>query len=260
LVAGRAAARRLPPWAIGQAEAGAGSTIRSVLEREELVLDGGAQTHGVVRVDETVRRPLHPRSEYVHAVLAHLQAVGFDRAPRVLGIDERGREVLSYIGGDVVADAPAFLSDARLISATRLIRDFHDATMGTLLAGDGEVVCHGDLGSHNIVFDGERAVGLIDWDEGVGPGLRLVDFAHAVWCCADVCEEEVEVSEQARKMRLMCRVYGWEDIAVVADEIADRFRRARDAHAAARRSDSVVIFEEMIDWMAQNAPALKAMP
>ena len=193
-------------------------------------------------------------------MLAHLQAVGFDRAPRVLGIDERGREILSYIGGDVVAAAPAFLSDARLISATRLIRDFHDATAGTSLASGGEVVCHGDLGSHNIVFDGERAVGLIDWDEGVRPGLRLVDFAHAVWCCADVCEEAVEVSEQARKLRLMCRVYGCEDIAGVVDEITDRFCRARDAHAAARRSDSVVIFEGMIDWMARNAPALKAMP
>jgi hypothetical protein len=52
----------------------------------------------------------------------------------------------------------------------------------------------------------------------------------------------------------------WEDIAVVVDEITDRFRRARDAHAAARRSDSAVIFEGMIDWMARNAPALKAMP
>jgi aminoglycoside phosphotransferase (APT) family kinase protein len=230
-----------------------------VVEREELVLAGGAQTDGVVRVGETVRRPLHRRSEYVHAVLAHLHAVGFRRAPRLLGIDELGREVLSFVHGDVVAAAPADLTDTRLISATRLIRDFHDATAGTSLAGGGEVVCHGDLGSHNIVFDGERAVGLIDWDEGVGPGLRLVDLAHAVWCCADVCEEEVEVSEQARKVRLMCRVYGWEDVALVVDEIADRFRRARDAHRAAGRTDAVVIFDGMIDWMERNAPVLKAL-
>jgi aminoglycoside phosphotransferase (APT) family kinase protein len=147
-----------------------------------------------------------------------------------------------------------------LISAARLIRDFHDATAGTPLAGDGEVVCHGDLGSHNIVFDGGQAVGLIDWDAGVGPGRRLVDLAHAVWCCADVCEEEVEVSEQARKLQLMCRVYGWEDVAVVVDEIVDRFRRARDAHAAGRRTAAVDIFERMIDWMGRNAPVLKAVP
>jgi hypothetical protein len=34
---------------------------------------------------------------------------------------------------------------------------------------------------------------------------------------------------------------------VVVDQIADRFRRARDAHAAARRTDAVIIFERMID-------------
>jgi hypothetical protein len=50
--------------------------------REELALAGGAQMDGVVRVGETVRRPLHARSEYVHAVLAHLNAVGFDEAVR----------------------------------------------------------------------------------------------------------------------------------------------------------------------------------
>jgi hypothetical protein len=102
-------------------------------------------------------------------------------------------------------------------------------------------------GSHSIVCDGEQAVGLIDWDEGVAPGLRLVDLAPAVRWRADVCEEEVEVSEQAREVRLMCRVYEWEDVAVVVDQIADRFRRARDAHAAARRTDAVIIFERMID-------------
>lgn len=220
---------------------------------------GGAQTDGVVRVGETVRRPLHARSAYVHAVLEHLKAVGFDGAPRVLGIDEQGREVLTYIPGKVVVAAPAHLSDARLISAAQLIRGFHDATAGTPLAGDEEVVCHGDLGAHNIVFDGEDAVALIDWDDGVAPGSRLIDFAHAVWCCADVCVDGVEVQEQARKARLMCAAYGWEGAAaVVVDEIAARFRRARDAHVAAGRSKAVAIFEGMMDWMSRHGPALKA--
>jgi aminoglycoside phosphotransferase (APT) family kinase protein len=227
-------------------------------ELTEQALDGGRRTDGVVRVGDTVRRPLHSRSEYVHAVLAHLASVGFDGAPRLLGVDEQGREVLGYVPGEVVAAAPAHLSDARLVSAARLIRGFHDATAGTPLAGDEEVVCHGDLGSHNIVFRGENAVALIDWDEDVRPGARLVDLAHAVWCCADVCEDEVEVPEQARKLRLMCDAYGWEDAAEVLDEIADRFRRARDAHAAAGRTKAVTIFEEMMGWMERNGPALRA--
>jgi aminoglycoside phosphotransferase (APT) family kinase protein len=227
-------------------------------EPTELALEGGRQTDGVVRVGDTVRRPLHARSEYVHAVLEHLASVGFDGAPRLLGVDEQGREVLGYIPGEVVVAAPAYLSDARLVSAARLVRRFHDATVGTPLAGDEEVVCHGDLGSHNIVFDGDEAVALIDWDEDVGPGAWLADFAHAVWCFADVCEDEVDVSEQSRKVRLMCDAYGWEDAAEVLDEIADRFRRARDAHAVAGRTKAVTIFEDMVRWMERRGPALKA--
>jgi len=61
----------------------------------ERALDGGRQTVGVIRVGDTLRRPLHARSEFVHALLRHLACVGFDGAPRVLETDERGREVLT---------------------------------------------------------------------------------------------------------------------------------------------------------------------
>jgi aminoglycoside phosphotransferase (APT) family kinase protein len=163
---------------------------------------------------------------------------------------------LTYIDGETVPQAPACLSDAAVVSAARLIREFHDATAGTRLAGDQEVVCHGDLGSHNIVFVKELAVGLIDWDGGVAPGLRVVDFAHAVWCCADVCEEEVDLAEQARKVRLMCDAYGGPGVAAVIDEITARFCRARDDHAAAGRVRSNAIFEAMVSWMRANGSAL----
>jgi tRNA A-37 threonylcarbamoyl transferase component Bud32 len=97
----------------------------------------------------------------VHAVLRHLEAVGFAGAPCVLGVDEQGREIVSYIEGRVIRDA-AELSEPQLRSAAELIRRFHDATAGTELADGGEVVLHGDLGPHNTVFVGDRAVGLID--------------------------------------------------------------------------------------------------
>lgn len=225
---------------------------------KEEALSGGFQTAGVVRVDDTVRRPMHPRSEYVHEVLRHLESVGFDGAPRFLGIDQQGREVLSYFPGEVILRTPNELSDEQLTSAARLIRRFHDATAGTALAEGGEVVCHTDLGPHNIVWVGENAVGLIDWDEDLAPGSRVVDFGHAVWCCADVCEPEVDVAEQARKVRLTCDAYGWDDPAAVLDEIAARFRRARDEHAAHGRATAVAIFEKNVRWMAENEATLKA--
>lgn len=94
----------------------------------EQLLTGGAQTSGVVRVGETVRRPAHDRSEFVQGVLSHLEAAGFAGAPRALGYDEQGREVVSYSHGIVAASPPYNLSDAQLISAAELVRDFHDAS------------------------------------------------------------------------------------------------------------------------------------
>jgi hypothetical protein len=105
-------------------------------ELPEQALAGGRRTHGIVRVGQAVRRSLHQRSDYVHALLRHLEAVGFDGAPRLLGIDAQGREVLTCLPGEVVVRSPAWLPDARLDSAARLIRRFHDATAGTPLAGD----------------------------------------------------------------------------------------------------------------------------
>jgi Phosphotransferase enzyme family len=221
-------------------------------------LIGGAQTAGIVRVGATVRRPLHARSGYVHEVLRHLEQAGFAGAPRFLGIDGQGREILSYFEGEVLVGSPVRLPDARIASAGRLIRRFHDATAGTALTHGQEVVAHNDLGPHNIVFAGDEAVGIIDWDEGVAPGRRLVDFAHAVWCCADVCEAEIEVAEQARKTRLMCESYGWSSPSAVIDEIAARFRRAHADHAGNGRVQAASIFAEMVGWMEKYGPALKA--
>jgi len=222
----------------------------------EHVLSGGT-TPGVVRVGDTVRRPVHDRSSYVRSVLRHLESVGFDGAPRFLGTDQSGREIFSFVAGDVVRE-PAELSDARLRSVAKLIRRFHDATAGTALAEGAEVVCHGDLGPHNTVFDGDRAVGLIDWDQYVAPGLRIHDLGHAVWCFADIGADGGPVALQARRTRLICEAYGWDDPNAVIDEITDRFRRARAEHRAAGRDESVGIFSGLITWMKLHSAELKS--
>lgn len=90
----------------------------------------GGTTPGVVRTGDTVRRPAHDRSSYVHAVLLHLADVQFDGAPRALGFDEHGREIVSYIEGRVIRQA-AELSESMIRSAAELIRRFHAATAGT---------------------------------------------------------------------------------------------------------------------------------
>lgn len=55
----------------------------------------------VVRVGDTIRRPAHARSAYVDELLRRLPAAGFDGAPRPLGYDELGRQILTFIEGEV---------------------------------------------------------------------------------------------------------------------------------------------------------------
>ena len=54
----------------------------------------------------------------VRGLLVHLEEVGFDGAPRFLGIDDQGREVLSFVDGQVpLPPFPAWsMTDTALVS------------------------------------------------------------------------------------------------------------------------------------------------
>jgi len=67
---------------------------------EQPLTEGNVST-GVVRVGDTVRRPTGPWTGSVDALLRHLERVGFNGAPRALGRDEQGRQVIEYVPGQV---------------------------------------------------------------------------------------------------------------------------------------------------------------
>ena len=71
---------------------------------DEVPLGGGSSVDGVVRVGDTVRRPPTHATQLMRDVLVHLADVGFDAAPRWLGLDERGRDVLTFLEGDTFSD------------------------------------------------------------------------------------------------------------------------------------------------------------
>ena len=120
---------------------------------KEVPLAAGRQTPGVVRVGRTVCRSVGPDAPFVHDLLRYLEAVGFDGAPRLLGVDERGREVLTFVEGEVPHDPDGYRpSEIRLVKSAAMIRRLHDVTAGSDLAGDAEIVAHNELGPHNTVF------------------------------------------------------------------------------------------------------------
>jgi hypothetical protein len=204
-------------------------------------LPGGFVTP-VVRVGETVRRPPPPNREFVHALLDWFGQRGWDGAPRFLGTDELGREVLSFIDGHVAwepTQPSSVASDASLARVGDLVRELHDLTAGTPLAGGAEVVCHNDLSPKNTVYRSGRTgltpMAFIDWDIAA-PGNRIHDVAHVCWQYLGLGPGTADPVDASRRMRLICDAYGLTDRSSLLETIMwwqDRCWRGIDAKAAA---------------------------
>jgi hypothetical protein len=168
----------------------------------EVLLDGGTTNAGLVtRVGDTVRRPWRATGPATHALLDHLERVGFDGAPRFLGVDDRGREVLSYIAGEaaIVPYPDWSLTDETLVSVAELLRRYHDAAasfdggghdwpQAVPTAFRGGLVSHNDPNLDNVIFAGGHAVALIDFDLA-GPGSAAWDVACAARLWAPLRDE-----------------------------------------------------------------------
>lgn len=185
----------------------------------------GGYVSEVVRIGATVRRHPGERAEYVHRLLTQLDHVGYEGAPRLLGIDEQGREILTFIHGQVPADRvdePGVRDHRSLEAVARLVRRLHDVTEGTALADGDEVVCHNDLSPKNTVYDISpgwwRPVALIDWDLA-SPGRRIYDLAHVCWQYVDLGPRWDDPAEAGILVRVLCDAYGAQDRSEVLPTI-----------------------------------------
>jgi hypothetical protein len=178
----------------------------------------------VVRLGNTVRREAGPWTRSVQALLAHVRTGGIDWVPEPLGLDERGREVVGFLAGDVHGyPLPAWMwDDAILVAAARRLRAYHDATAGFARAGrvwrlpshaPDEVVCHNDFAPYNFVFRGRELVGVIDFDTA-SPGPRVWDLAYLAYRLVPLAAPgnpdalPSSADERRRRLRRLCAAYG----------------------------------------------------
>lgn len=168
----------------------------------EQELHGGVANAGrVTRRGELVLRPSNPHSPSIHAFLTDLRATGFTGASLPDGFDPDGRERLVFIEGDVpLPPYPAWAqSDTALESVTELMAAFHRASAridpgpgswSTELADPdgGTMVCHNDVCLENVVFRGQAAVGLLDFDFAA-PGRPVHDLAQFARMCVPVDDD-----------------------------------------------------------------------
>jgi len=190
-----------------------------------VLLRGGYRTP-VERVGDTVLRSPGARAAYVHVLLEFLEGRGWTGAPRFLGMDDTGREVMSYLPGHVAWHIPTQPADvwspASLAQGAALLRELHDLTAGTPLAEGAEVVCHNDLSPRNTVYrdsgDGLRPVAFIDWDSAA-PGNRLSDVAQMCWQYTGIGQQASSDTEAGGLLRVICDGYGLRERGEVVQTI-----------------------------------------
>ena len=190
-------------------------------------LTGGGRNQ-VVRIGNVVHRQTGPWAGTVHALLRHLEAQGFDGAPRLVGngFDAAGGETLSFVEG-AVPDRNIWTTDA-MFDIGALLRRMHDATatfvppadaiwrdwFGRAMGGDDMIIGHCDTGPWNMIARDGQPVAFIDWEEA-GPVDRRVEIAQTCWLNAQLHDDDIMVRdgladapERARHMRAIVDGYG----------------------------------------------------
>ena len=203
---------------------------------EEVPFIGG-NLNDATRVGGTVRRRAGPWTPAVHALLRFLERVGYE-APRVRGMDERGREILEYVEGETHPGwpdpAPDWVTDDdHLAEGAGALRRYHDLVEGfeppagarwRLVAPTAaEIICHNDWAPWNALFRDQRLAVMLDWDMA-GPGTRLWDVANSAYSWVPLLSEShlPPIEERARRLRLFCDAYGLSDRASLLDVLRQR--------------------------------------
>jgi hypothetical protein len=206
--------------------------VSIAIDEVEIPLLGGDITSGVVRVGGTVRRPAGPHTPAVHSLLRHLEDVGFEGSPRVLGIDGKNREILTYLPGKVPRrPLPAYaLAESTLVALAELQYRYHEAVasfkpppgapwdgvLTSLVDGPPEIVCHCDVNLENVVFrdgpTGPRPYAFIDFDLA-RPATRLVDVIQTLRYWAPLAEPadrlpDLRDADAAARVAVFCEAYG----------------------------------------------------
>ncbi|HKG50274.1 MAG TPA: phosphotransferase [Actinomycetales bacterium] len=206
----------------------------------------GGRTGGAVRRGDAVHRPVRPWTPAVHQLLRYLEGVGFDGAPRVLGFDDQGQEVLSYLDGDTVGDDlpwPSWVhSDTALTEVGAWLRRLHDVTSQfrppdglVWFAGQrwhpGLVHGHHDAAPYNAVWRDGGLVGFVDWDTA-GPSSRELDLAFTALAWVPLLIPKMvepqgftAFGDRSRRLHLLLDAYGYTgDRLAFGAEVASRAR------------------------------------
>ena len=223
-----------------------------------------------VRIGDTVHRRAGTWTPAVHALLAHLQRVGFGAAPEPLGMDKQGRAILSFMPGEVHPGWPEplpewmFEDETTLIAAANLLRRYHDSLDGfetppdaewrSVAPGARDVICHNDWSPGNALFRGHIPVAMLDWDSA-GPGSRAWDVALSAynWVPLNPRVMPPSLAAKASRFALFCDAYG-EGIA--RHEVFDALTEQLPVHADLIQAEADAGVPGAVKLAGWNIPAV----
>jgi hypothetical protein len=248
-------------------------------------LDGG-NTGGAVRAEDTVRRAVGPWTPAVHALLAHLAAKGFTGAPRPLGFDEQGREILTFLDGETVGSRkpwPAWVhADDTLDQVARWMRAYHQAVAdfvpppGAVWRGGGTwspglMIGHNDAAPYNAAWRHGALAGFFDWDFA-GPATLEWDLAFAAFSWVPLHARHVVTAEgftdftaRPRRLQRFLRAYGWsattgEFLEVVQARVQAHADAVRDLAGAGDEVSGRLLRQGVADNLDQAIAELASFP
>lgn len=251
---------------------------------DDLVLTGGNMSV-VVRRGDAVHRTAGPWTPTVHRLLDHLHGHGVDFLPRPLGMDDEGREVLTFLPGAVPTYPlpPCVWSEEVLRTTGEWLARVHAASAGFdttaatwQLPGHepAEVICLNDVAPYNMVFDDAgRLTGWIDVD-AASPGPRAWDLAYLAHRLmpltgeADTGAGPPDLHRCRRRLASLCEAYAGagDEVVVTPAEVvitavtrlADlaRFTADRAAAGAQHVASHVGLYQRDAAWICTYADEL----
>jgi hypothetical protein len=162
-------------------------------------------TNPAERRGRVVAHPAQPWTPAVHAFLRHLEAEGFEAAPRVAGsgFDDAGNETLTWLDGTIIADEVWPDPQRSLHEAGAILRRLHEVSRTFIPPPDvrwmpwslrsraaGALISHGNIAPWHVVFSAGRPTGIIGW-EYTGPVDPLDEVAVTAWYCAQLFDDDV---------------------------------------------------------------------
>lgn len=248
---------------------------------DELQLNGNEEKP-IVKMGNNVHRPTYWWTPSIHHLLDYLESVGFPYSPRVVGFDDRGREILTFIEGESGKEGwLKILSDDGLANYARFLKNYHEVISNYIPPKDaqwayasgttqpGEIMCHGDFGPWNIVWQGNKPVGILDWDF-VLPAKPSYDILYALEYSTPFRDDETALKwhhfshtpDRKHRIELFLEAYGT-SLENITDGVIEVQRKGIQyvkelANRGVRpqldwMSDGTIeMFEKQVEWTENN--------